>query len=133
MSGLLDNQQVFESLYDYIHTKDWWMFICPFHGPATDMMNVIEHKFYAPKTEANGDFHMIIYPPFGSIFTAKKTRMSFKNLLDTIPEFEGHDEKQDIIALVNEDSEIDRVFWHEIVNGISDVAKIRKENIKDGC
>ena len=128
-SGFMDRQQTHEALYDYTVSKEWWMFMRIFHNSgADDTLIKIENTYYPPKTQANADFHLIMYPPFGTISLAKKSRMNENQLSEMLGKKAWAERDIILLSTPNGPTEIEEAFYHEVMQGITTVRQIREED-----
>ena len=85
--GLLvgdDPDDVYSRVADRFESKEYYIFIMGFGSKTTKMLPIMEYKYYKPGTEANEDFELAIFPGQSVIATAKKSRMTGKELIDII-------------------------------------------------
>jgi len=135
---MLDEQELHETLCDYMLSDEWWIFISPgFHNDSLQILQKIEETYYQPGTKKNGDFHLYASGFYGGgqVFVTKKTRMSHSQLLEilqknpiTADKFCGS--KQDVFCFIDENDELSQVkFYHGIMQGMDTVLSIRRGRI----
>lgn len=120
--NLLDNQQVFETLYDdYFKGEKWWIFITPFS--VNDIISVMEDKYF--KGDKNKYFHMIMYMPYGAIYMARKDCITKSQINDILVECNQPTANinGDILMMMKDES--DKVFGDEVLSGLLDIEQIR--------
>lgn len=80
---LRDEDNALDIICDKITSKDYWIFITDSIG----LLEIIENKFYKPKTEANVDFELMFTPGLVSVAIAHKRRMSFEQMHELFSSF----------------------------------------------
>lgn len=62
----MSDVMAYEKIYDYVQSEDYWVIAGMFFDQhLRDIMEEVENRYFAPATDANGKFWIIVLPRLG--------------------------------------------------------------------
>ena len=97
---IIDEQEIFERVYDMLESRDWWFVIDSglFGLEINHKMINIEEKYYTPNTKLNKDFEVVNCHPLGTMYIFKKQRITKNQLAKECGVELGNNKAQDILT-----------------------------------